>query len=96
MPKAATNSETSSTSTTYEVRRPVRTTGSFSVSVTGPRPKRGEKTIETAVYTYIQALRSLGKTQVNTAEIATALGVPVSSVARVLPKLSEKGVRRTG
>lgn len=96
MPKAATNGETSRTATIYETRRPISATGSVSVSVTRPQSQRSDKKIETAVYTYIRALRSLGKTQVNSAEIARALGVPVSNVDRVLPKLTEKGIRRAG
>src|ERR1700757_2649052 len=97
MPKAATNGETSRTATIYEARRPISPTGPASVSVTKPQSQRSpNKKIETAVYTYIRALRSLGKTQVNTAEIAKALGLPVSIVASVLPKLSEKGIRRAG
>jgi DNA-binding MarR family transcriptional regulator len=96
MPKAATNGETSRTATIYEARRPISATGSPSVSVTKPQSQRSDKKIETAVYTYIRALRSLGKTQVNTAEIAKALGLPISTVDSVLPKLSEKGIRRAG
>lgn len=97
MPKAANNRETSSTSTTYEVRRPVSTASAYiTVPDTKRQTERNGKNIETAVYTYVRALRTLGKTQVNTAEIARALGVPVSSVDRVLSKLSERGIRRAG
>jgi len=96
MPKAATNRDTSRTTTIYEARRPTSATRSVSVPDVKPQRQRSDKNIETAVYTYIRALRSLGKTQVNTAEIAKALGLPVSNVDRVLPKLTEKGIRRAG
>lgn len=96
MPKPATNAETSRTSTTYESRGTTGATGPYSVSAPRPQPPRKTEAIEAAVYSYIQALRALGKTQINTAEIARALGIPISIVASVLPKLSEKGIRRAG
>jgi len=96
MAKSATNRETSSTADTYEARRPIPATTSFRVSVTTPRLPRNSEAIEAAVYSYIQALRALGKTQVNTAEIARALGLPMSNVEKALPKLTERGIRRAG
>jgi hypothetical protein len=98
MPKAAADKQTSRTTTTYETARSVSASGSVSLGVPISKPlnQRRNKNIEAAVYGYIQALRALGKTQINTAEIARALGIPISIVASVLPKLGEKGIRRAG
>ena len=49
--------------------------------------------LESAVYAHIQALRGLGKTKTNTAEIARALGLSVLEVERVIGRLIEKDVR---
>jgi biotin operon repressor len=98
MPKTATNDQTSRTTTIY--RTGLTASASESVSLTVPTTKpthqRNKKDIEAAVYSHIQALRRLGNTRVSSAEIARSLGLTVSNVNAVLPKLSEKGVRRTG
>ena len=52
--------------------------------------------IEAAVYAHIKALRALGRTTINTEEIATALSIPVASVNGVIAKLKEKGVKVIG
>ena len=98
MPKAAADKRTSRTTTTYDANESVSATGpiSLEVSIIKPGHRRNHKAIEAAVYRYIQALRALGKTQVNTAEIARALGLPVSNVDQVIPKLNEKGIKRAG
>ena len=49
--------------------------------------------LEGVVYAHIQALRGLGKTETNTAEIARALGLRVMDVDRVIGRLGEKNVR---
>jgi transcription initiation factor IIE alpha subunit len=51
------------------------------------------KDIQGAVYSHIQAIRALGRTDINTEEIAKALSIPVVSVNSVIAKLKEKGVR---
>jgi hypothetical protein len=48
------------------------------------------------VYSYIQAMRTLGNTRVNSSDIARALGLPLSNVNAVLPKLNDRGVKRAG
>jgi hypothetical protein len=50
--------------------------------------------LENAVYAYIRALRALGRTQINTAEIADALSVPVNEVHNVVFSLRKKGVKK--
>jgi hypothetical protein len=99
MPKAAEDKQSSSrTTTSYETGPSTSATPyiSIGISIAKPGHQRNNKNVEAAVYSYIQALRALGKTQVNTAEIARALGLPVSIVDSVLPKLNEKGIRRAG
>jgi predicted transcriptional regulator len=66
------------------------------VHVTVPRtriPRRANKSIENAIYAHIQAIRSLGRTAINTAEIAEALSLPVSTVNRAISALKKKGVK---
>jgi hypothetical protein len=61
-----------------------------------PHPRRsirGDKNAENAIYAYIRAIRSLGRTTVNTLEISTALSIPVSVVDRALASLKKKGVK---
>lgn len=58
------------------------------------RRARGSVTndIENAVYSYIQAIRTLGRTQVNITEIAQALALPTEAVTLAASKLRHKGV----
>ena len=49
--------------------------------------------LESAVYAYMQALNKLGKTRVNTIEVARALGLRPSDVERATKNLIEKGYR---
>ena len=52
------------------------------------------KKIESAVYSHIKALRALGRTNVNSLEIAEALGLSIQAVHRVIDQLKKKGVRK--
>jgi hypothetical protein len=49
--------------------------------------------IENAVYGHIRALRALGRTKVNTAEIAQALSLPLEEVHSIVGILKKKGVK---
>ncbi len=49
--------------------------------------------LEKAVYTYIRAIRALGRTRANTSEIANALGITISEVGSTLAALRKKGVK---
>lgn len=55
---------------------------------------RNLKAIEDAVYAHIRAIRALGRTRINTAEIAQALSVSQRDVDRAVENLKGKGVRR--
>jgi hypothetical protein len=57
------------------------------------RNKISNKDIESAVYAHIQAMRALRRTQVNTAEIATALRLRAEVVLRTIHALEAKGVK---
>jgi hypothetical protein len=98
MQKTVTNNRTARTAQTYHVGPTVSATGTFSLSASlntaAKTPDR--KKIEAAVHSHVRALRALGKTQVNTSEIARALRLPVSIVNSVLPELNEKGIKRVG
>ncbi len=54
---------------------------------------RRKKAIENAVYGYIQAIRALGRKQVNTVEISEALSLPTGEVNRAVSSLKKKGVK---
>lgn len=52
-----------------------------------------KKAIENAVYAHIQAIRGLGRSQINTSEIADALSLPVQEVNLAIESLREKGIK---
>jgi hypothetical protein len=60
-------------------------------AATGERTRK--RKIEKAVYSHIQAVRTLGRTKINTAEIADALSIPVSEVTAAIDGLKRKGVK---
>jgi hypothetical protein len=62
-------------------------------SVVATDKAKSDKTIETAVYNFIQAKRSLGETKVNSVEIANALSLTDSAVQNALHALGDKGVK---
>jgi hypothetical protein len=57
---------------------------------TGPH---SAKSVEAAVFAYLQARRALGVVQINSIEIAGALGLVQSIVELALHKLSSRGVK---
>jgi hypothetical protein len=85
----------SSTSSQVVLSSESTTSGRFSVSkpVRIRRKERANSSIENAVYGYIQAIRALGRTKINTAEVAAALSLAVSEVNGALSALKKKGVR---
>lgn len=63
-------------------------------STNSPRDiKRSTKSIESAVYAHIRAVRALGRDKINTADIAEALSIPVAEVNRAILSLSKRGVK---
>lgn len=69
--------------------------GQFQVSGTfRTRGKRRAKgAVENAVFAHLQAIRALGRTTLNTAEVAAALSIPVADVNKAVLSLSKKGVK---
>jgi hypothetical protein len=57
------------------------------------RSAGSNKNVENAVYAHIQAMRTLGRTKINTSDIATALGLPVAEVDKTIAALRKKGVK---
>ena len=55
--------------------------------------RRTSKAIENAVYSHIRAVRTLGRTQINTSEVADSLSLPIADVNRAIDALKRKGVR---
>jgi hypothetical protein len=74
-------------------------TGMSSLGAHPPGPdvtrnrRSSDNKIERAVYAHIRAVRTLGRTHINTSEIADALSLKVSEVNRAIEKLRDKGVR---
>ena len=52
-----------------------------------------KRKIEAAVFSYIRAVRTLGRTKTNTAEIAEALSLTPSEVRNATAALKSKGVK---
>lgn len=91
-------SSTSSTSSANSVSS--AGTGTFRIldgMVLGARtPPDKPQDVEMAVHTYFQALRSLGRTRVSAAEVATALNLTESTVIDAANSLTAKGVKLLG
>jgi DNA-binding MarR family transcriptional regulator len=49
--------------------------------------------VQNAVYAHIRAIRALGRTKINTAEVADALLLSVGEVNRAISSLKGKGVK---
>lgn len=83
------------TTRTVRVGSGAATTGSTITShVAGVRPSLvKEKQIVDAVFGYIQAVRALGRTTINTLDVARALSLSPSDVERTLSSLAKKGVK---
>lgn len=52
--------------------------------------------VESAVYAHLRAMRSLGRTSANTAQIAKALALPLKEVDRAVQNLTHRGVKLGG
>jgi hypothetical protein len=57
------------------------------------RPLPSRERVEGAVYAHIQALRALGREEVNVSAISEALGINESAILAALDGLSKKGVK---
>jgi hypothetical protein len=57
------------------------------------RPIRTSKGVQNAVYAYIRAIRALGRTKINTSEIADSLSISTAQVNRAISALKKNGVR---
>jgi hypothetical protein len=55
---------------------------------------KDKQDFESAVFAYIQAMRAMGRTKLNTADIAQALGCKPSDVEQTLASLRPKGVKK--
>lgn len=73
-----------------------RTSGFTGVSGTGTAGNLSNKDIANAVYGHIRAVRALGKTTVDSHEIARALNLSPAQVAQALKELADKGVKIVG
>lgn len=77
----------------YDLNRTSSSTSELIVTNTARRRASPTKEIERAVYSYIRAVRAIGRTRLNTIEISRALGISPTRVAQVVQSLSKKGVK---
>lgn len=61
-----------------------------------PHRRQGSSSVSRAVYDHIRAMRTLGRTTVNSADIAKALGLSRRDVEAAIVQLSERGVKVIG
>src|SRR5438309_333359 len=84
-----------STAPDYKLTRESQPT---KAKIVAPSPSKKDEPVqgnlEKAVYGHIRAVRSLGRQTINTAEIARALSVSVSSVEHAVDRLQSKGVKK--
>lgn len=89
--------ERPSTNGTFALRKTVAVHSNLSLSgyqVKTELPSNiKSKAVQSAVLTHIKALRELGKTRVNTREIAQALSLPVTVVEHAVSRLHSEGVK---
>jgi hypothetical protein len=88
---------TSSSNTLSRLILSTETTTTGQVQVTDipavrRRPAHSGKNVQNAVYAYIRAVRALGRTGINTREVANALALPINEVNGALSSLRKKGV----
>lgn len=88
---------TSTSSSAFTFAEPTAATGS-SVVESNEQPHAGgrarRRAIEGAVYAHIRAVRALGRQEINTVEIASALGLPQRDVEDAVAALASKGVKK--
>jgi hypothetical protein len=58
-----------------------------------PNSRNASKNVQNAVYAYVRAIRALGRTQVISTEIASALSLTTAQVNSALSSLRKKGVK---
>jgi len=85
----------SGTKTSVYVSAGHSSTTSAILAPEGPakRAKAPPKKLVDAVYAHVRALRSLGQTRINTADIADALSLNRREVERAISALEDRGVR---
>lgn len=67
--------------------------GAMDLTAAGQNVAERHRDTESAVYAHIRALRVLGRTRINTAEISQALNLSLKTVERAVEKLTQKGVK---
>jgi len=65
----------------------------FSFAPRARRSARANTSVQNAVYAYIRAVRALGRTEINTSEVAAALSLSVAEVNSALSSLRKRGVK---
>jgi DNA-binding CsgD family transcriptional regulator len=57
------------------------------------KARTSARTIQNAIFAHMQAMRALGRTQLSTGEIATALSISRDDVQGALASLRKRGVK---
>lgn len=88
------SAEALATTRTVRISNRAATTGPAISQVSGIKPRLvKDKKIENAVFGYIQAVRALGRTTINTTEVSRALNLRLADVERTLSALRKRGVK---
>lgn len=57
------------------------------------KKRQRQKKVDTAVYGFIQAVRALDKTKINSDQIASALELPYKEVTESIERLIDQGIK---
>lgn len=83
-----------STQGTWVLRGHSNSTSEFvKVKASGRVRPRTAKNHAAAVYSYVRAIRSAGKSKVSVAEVASALNLSERETRKILASMSDKGVK---
>jgi predicted transcriptional regulator len=86
--------ETKASANSLTVSNEFSASGTYVYEAVDPIPSIAPREAEiNAVYGYIRAIRALGRTGINTSEIAAALSLPMSTVNQAVSSLRSQGVR---
>jgi hypothetical protein len=87
-----TKPSSASETVTYSVSTPTSLTVTYNVEAPAA-PRNSSKDIERAVYSYLRAVRALGRTELNVSDVAGALHIATPLVVAALSALRSKGVK---
>lgn len=95
--KTMPTNKSSATSSAQQFFPTATNSGSVIYENVTPRATRArivvDEKVENAVYAHIQAIRTLGRTKINSSEISSALNISANKVEMAMRNLVDRGVR---